>query len=75
MLNKRVVALDLVFSNLNEILVEKADLIFNNSTHDTAICFNINVTNISKYKYARYDEYFYDFRSGNYQILIFIYYM
>ncbi|XP_050516568.1 uncharacterized protein LOC126891435 [Diabrotica virgifera virgifera] len=64
-LNNNGVSLDLVFSNLESINVTPAvDKIFENSLNHTAISFELVCE--ENLDFMNYEEYFYDFRNGDY---------
>lgn len=62
--NSRGIFLDLIFSSFSNIIVSNPlDNIFENSISHSAVSFQLTS---EQEKYLEYEEYFYDFRNGNY---------
>lgn len=63
-LNSRNVMLDLILSNLCMTVKQAEDIIFSNSIHHTAICFELCMS--TSFKSVQYEELFYDFKGADY---------
>lgn len=64
--NSRGVLLDLVFATYDFNTNIPDDYIFANSIHHSAICFSISTSTDDNSNSFEYEEYYYDFKNGNY---------